>query len=209
MADQIAFEVFSEVLADLTSFATRGGNVNAMPWSLTDIGDENMQMLPVTLNKIANDIARKTRRGCGNFVVTTPIGVSLLQSNAKSTFVPAPKGDRGSSALMLMGTLNGTIKVYSSMCLTEDMFLVGYKGGSGEVDTGYIYSPYVPVMPSGPVIDPNTFQPIMTMMTRYGKFVFQADDTAMASTEDYYGVLKPLRTALPPSAEVDQPQTPV
>ena len=193
MADQIAYEVFSEVIADLVLLATRGGNVNSMPWSPVNIGDEAMRMLPITLNSMANDIARKTRRGCGNFIVTTPIGVAILQTNANSTFTPAPKGDRGSSSLMLMGTLNGTTRVYSSMCLQEDMFLVGYKGGSGEVDAGYIYCPYVPVMPSGPVIDPNTFQPTMTMMTRYGKFAFKADDTAMASSEDYFAVLKCLQ----------------
>lgn len=207
MADQIAYEVFSEVITDLIALAKRGGNAESLMWSPADI-----QVLPDTprhaeinikLNAMANDIARKTRRGCGNFIITNPIGVSLLQAFASSKFVASPKGQHGSSALMLMGTLNGTTNVYLSMCMPQGTdYLIGYKGGAGEVDAGYIYCPYVPVMPSGPVIDPYTFQPLMTMMTRYGKLTFKADDTAMARSEDYFSTL-----SFSTPEKVDQPET--
>ena len=47
--------------------------------------------------------------------------------------------------------------------------MVGYKGDNGESDTGYVYAPYMPVMTSGVVVDSDTFQPVIRLMTRAGK----------------------------------------
>jgi len=99
---------------------------------------------------------------------------------------------------MLVGTLNGTIKVYSYLWnqvfqtgagnpTTNDVILVGYKGGNGETDTGYFYCPYVPLMSSGVVINPVTFQPVVSMMTRYGKTAFTQTQTSLGNSADYYG----------------------
>jgi hypothetical protein len=60
--------------------------------------------------------------------------------------------------------------------------LLAYKGGS-DVDTGYIWCPYVPSMTTGVVVDPATFQPMMSVMTRYGWF---EDD----KSKDYYRLVE-------------------
>ena len=104
---------------------------------------------------------------------------------------------------MLVGTLNGTIKVYSciwndagrgiamdglgSPVGADDQILVGYKGGNGETDTGYFYCPYIPLMSSGVVVNPVTFQPVVSLMTRYGKTSFTDANTSLGNSGDYYG----------------------
>jgi hypothetical protein len=65
--------------------------------------------------------------------------------------------------------------------------LLGYKGGSGEMDSGYFYCPYVPLMSSGVVVDPNTFNPHVSLMTRYGKATFTNTATSLGNSADYYG----------------------
>ena len=69
----------------------------------------------------------------------------------------------------------------------NDVILVGYKGGNGETDTGYFYCPYIPLMSSGVVINPVTFQPVVSLMTRYGKTAFTRNETSLGNSADYYG----------------------
>ena len=70
---------------------------------------------------------------------------------------------------------------------TNDTILVGYKGGNGETDTGYFYCPYIPLMSSGVVVHPTTFQPVVSLMTRYGKAIFTHTQTSLGNSADYYG----------------------
>lgn len=200
---EIVQEIDSEILTDLLALA---GTVMAYDYALVAttgyqpafLGDR-FANLGVYVNAVANEIARKTRRGPGNFIVVSPMVVSILQSAAKSVFAPAVQGSfKGPNNTMLVGTLNGTIKVYSYLWnqvfqtgagnpTTNDVILVGYKGGNGETDTGYFYCPYVPLMSSGVVINPVTFQPVVSMMTRYGKTAFTQTQTSLGNSADYYG----------------------
>ena len=166
------------------------------------VGDR-LANLGVIINRVANEIGRKTRRGVGNFIVVSPMVVSVLQSAAKSVFAPAVDGSfKGPNNTMLVGTLNGSIKVYSylwnqagstggltgaSPAGVGDEILVGYKGGNGETDSGYFYCPYIPLMSSGVVVNPVTFQPVVSLMTRYGKTSFTSTTTSLGNSADYYG----------------------
>ncbi len=197
----IVQEIDSEIISDLTAlagtlatfdYATIGAGPSYQPAFLGD----RFANLGVIINAVANEIGRKTRRGVGNFIVVSPMVVSILQSAAKSVFAPAVEGSfKGPNNTMLVGTLNGTIKVYSYLwnqadglaASTGDTILVGYKGGNGEVDTGYFYCPYIPLMSSGVVINPLTFQPVVSMMTRYGKTAFTQTQTSLGNSADYYG----------------------
>lgn len=198
---EIVQEIDSEILSDLIALA---GTVGAFDYATIGTGPgyqpaylgDRFANLGVVINAVANEIARKTRRGPGNFVVVSPMVVSILQSAAKSVFAPAVAGSfKGPNNTMLVGTLNGTIKVYSYLwnqvsglgAPTSDTILVGYKGGNGETDTGYFYCPYIPLMSSGVVINPTTFQPVMSMMTRYGKTAFTQTETSLGNSADYYG----------------------
>lgn len=198
---EIVQEIDSEILSDLLALA---GTVGTFDYATIGLGPQyqpaylgdRFANIGIVINAVANEIARKTRRGPGNFIVVSPMIVSMLQSAAKSVFAPAVAGSfKGPNNTMLVGTLNGTIKVYSYLWnqvsglagAANDTILVGYKGGNGETDTGYFYCPYVPLMSSGVVINPVTFQPVVSMMTRYGKTAFTQSETSLGNSADYYG----------------------
>jgi hypothetical protein len=158
----------------------------------------------IKVNMLANQIARQTRRGPGNFIVGNALAVSLLQTLG-SVFVPVPKGSKTNDLLNHVGTLNGTIAVYYSMVVPDGELIIGYKG-SGEVDTGYVYSPYIPVMMTGTMIDPATFQPVMGMMTRYGTTTYAKDEKRAVPSDAYYALLH-LGDPVTPAEAVDQLET--
>lgn len=218
LSAEIVQEIDSEILADLIALAGtsaifdgRGAGTYGTAGNYTPayIGDR-LANLGVLINFVANEIARRTRRGAANFIVASPMVVSILQSAAKSVFAPAVAGSfKGPNNTMLVGTLNGTIKVYSYLWnqasplvgpswdagvpaniardTGEDTILVGYKGGNGETDTGYFYCPYIPLMSSGVIVNPVTFQPVVSLMTRYGKTFFTDPATSLGNSRDYYG----------------------
>ena len=208
IVQEIDFEIISDLLAlagTVETFDGAGGGTygggGAGNYAPAYVGDR-LANLGVLVNRVANEIGRKTRRGVGNFMVVSPLVVSILQSAAKSVFAPAVEGSfKGPNNTMLVGTLNGTIKVYSYLWNqagagldlgggtdnTDDVALIGYKGGNGETDSGYFYCPYIPLMSSGVIVHPTTFQPVVSLMTRYGKGVFVNAETSLGNSSDYYG----------------------
>jgi len=200
---QIVQEIDNEIITDLTALAgtvaTWDGSLPVTPgyYRPTFIGDR-FANLGVMIAYVANEIARKTRRGAGNFIVVSPMMLTVLQSAVKSQFAPAIRGSfKGPNNTQLVGTLNGTIKVYSYLWnqtqstnvggTGDDTILVGYKGGDGETDSGYFYCPYIPLMSSGVITNPTTFQPVVSLMTRYGKTYFTNPATSLGNSADYYG----------------------
>lgn len=188
----IVSEIDNEIINDLIALA---GTVESydMAGAFTGVpnyvGDRHA-VLGVLINKVANEIARKTRRGPASWIVVSPLVVSVLQSASKSVFAPAVSGSfDGPNNTKLVGTLNGGIKVYTYIYhdTGAEPILMGYKGGSGEMDSGYFYCPYVPLMSSGVVIDPKTFNPHVSLMTRYGKATFTSTATSLGNSADYYG----------------------
>ena len=208
LSAEIVHEIDNEIVTDLIRLAGTT-EVFDMSGAFTGtphyVGDRHA-ILGVLINKVANEIAAKTRRGAGNFVIASPQIVSVLQSASKSVFAPAVSGSfEGPNNTRLVGTLNGTIKVYSFLfnasfgaaaasasvtggaTAASDVVLVGFKGGQGETDTGYFYCPYVPLMTSNTVVDPNTYNNQLMVMTRYGKATFTSNATSLAQSSDYYG----------------------
>lgn len=188
----VVSEIDNEIINDLIALAgttesfDMAGTFTGVP---NYVGDRHA-VLGVLVNKVANEIARKTRRGPANWIVVSPLVVSVLQSASKSVFAPAVGGSfEGPNNTRLVGTLNGSIKVYSYIYHDQgtEPVLLGFKGGSGEMDSGYFYCPYVPLMASGPVIDPNTFNPHLSLMTRYGKATFTSTATSLGNSADYFG----------------------
>ncbi|WAX21689.1 hypothetical protein [Stenotrophomonas phage RAS14] len=202
MSAEIVQEIDAEILNDLYALA---GTVKDFDFNLSSgpayapawVGDRYSH-IDVYINYIANEIARKTRRGAANFIVVSPAMVSILQSAAKAVFAPAVEGSfKGPNNTMLVGTLGGTIKVYSYLWNQEGVggsgninrILIGYKGGNGETDAGYFYCPYIPLMSSGTVMDPVTMTPNISLMTRYAKVAFTDPTTSLGNSRDYYGRL--------------------
>jgi len=199
----VVSEIDNEIINDLIALA---GTTQSFDMSGTFTGVPNYvgdrhAVLGVLINQVANEIARKTRRGPANWIVVSPLVVSVLQSAAKSVFAPAVSGSfDGPNNTKLVGTLNGSIKVYTYIYFDGspqsigglpagqvEPILLGFKGGSGEMDSGYFYCPYIPLMSSGVVVDPNTFNPHVSLMTRYGKATFTSTATSLGNSADYYG----------------------
>lgn len=188
----IVGEIDREIIDDLTALA---GTVESFDMNGTFtgvpayIGDRHA-VLGVLINKVAMEIARKTRRNQANWIVVSPMVVAILQSATKSVFAPAVQGSfEGPNNTKLVGTLNGSIKVYTYIYheTGTEPILLGFKGGNGELDAGYFYCPYIPLMSSGVVVDPHTFNPHVSLMTRYGKATFTSTATSLGNSADYYG----------------------
>jgi hypothetical protein len=172
---EIENEVFNDIFSNVETEEVDFAAIPEVEYTPMFVGD-NFPNITLTINRLASDIARTTRRGAGNFIVVSPMMVSVLQVASKSVFAPAIKEEayRGPNGFCLAGTLNGSIKVYCRMgnYSAEDNhedILIGYKGGNGDIDAGYFLCPYVMVMPSGVQVNPVTFQPVTGLMTRYGK----------------------------------------
>jgi hypothetical protein len=193
----IVSEIDNEIINDLIALAgttesfDMAGTFTGVP---NYVGDRHA-VLGVLINKVANEIARKTRRGQANWAVVSPLVASVLQSASKSVFAPAVSGSfEGPNNTKLIGVLNGSIKVYTYIYhdggpagTTVEPILLGYKGGTGEMDSGYFYCPYIPLAATGVVTDANTFNSHLSLMTRYGKATFTDTATSLGNSADYYG----------------------
>lgn len=160
-AVDIAKEIYTEIRNDIAAVAHKD--------SVTIKDDYNPMNLCIAINHCANEIARKTRRGAGNFVIVSETVADILKDDIKiNTDLIYNQYDY----VNYVGTINGNTNVYRDLDIEYNKVIIGYKGTNGETDAGFFYAPYVPLMASV-VVNPTTFQPIVKLMTRYGKYVNQ------------------------------------
>ena len=187
LAQEITAEIDQEVIASLTSLAGTAPETydqNAVSGTATFVGDEHAA-LAVSINRVSNLIAQRTRRGAGNWAVVSPTVLTLLQSATTSAFARTTEGTfEAPTNTKLVGTLNNAMKVYVNTYSTSDDVLVGYKGTS-ESDAAAFYCPYIPLMSSGVVLDPDTFEPVVSFMTRYGYVELTNTASSLGNAADY------------------------
>jgi hypothetical protein len=127
------------------------------------------------INFASQDIYRTTLRGPGTVLITSPLIASLLESAAKlEGGLPkegSPTNQQGNS-VAYVGKFMGKYDMIVDPLFPEDEIIVGYKG-SGPMDAGFFYCPYIPIMSLETVTDPETFQPRKGILTRYGKVAIQ------------------------------------
>ena len=189
LAQEITAEIDQEVLASLRSLAATEETFNqaAVSGTATYVGDEHAA-LAVLINRTANKIAQRTRRGAGNYAVVSPEALTVLQSASTSAFARTTEGTfEAPTNTKFVGTLNGAMRVYvDSYASDATAVLVGYKGSS-ETDAAAFYCPYVPLMSSGTVLDPGTFEPVVSFMTRYGYVELSNTASSLGNAGDYVG----------------------
>lgn len=187
LAQEITAEIDQEILASLLSLAgaaTGTFDQAAVSGTATFVGDEHAA-LAVLINKAANDIAARTRRGVGNWMVVSPTVLTVLQSATTSAFARTTEGPfEAPTNTKFVGTLNGSMRVYVNQYATNDNILIGYKG-SNETDAAAFYCPYIPLMSSGTVLDPQTFEPVVSFMTRYGYVELSNQASSLGNAADY------------------------
>jgi hypothetical protein len=201
LSEQIALEIDREILNDLVVEAN-GANmywsrapgkfVNKLTGSpivlntslsigpqFTGTVREWYETLTETIIDVANTIHRKTLRGSANFMVTSPDVSTILESSIlyKPKYSIDGEGQVGSPFTIgaeAIGTLSNRFTVYKDPYFPRNRILVGYKGGS-YLETGYVYSPYVPLIVTPTIFAPEDFTPRKGVMTRYGKKMVRSD----------------------------------
>ena len=187
LAQEIVVEIDQEIIGSLRTLAGAGTTLNFASLSGTSIyvGDRHAA-LAIEINRAANRIAARTRRGAGNYIVVSPEALTILQSASTSTFARTTEGSfEAPTNTKFVGTLNGTIKVFvDNYAADGTKVLVGYKGSS-ETDAPAFYCPYIPLMSTGPVMDPSTFEPVVSFMTRYGYKELTNTASSLGNAADY------------------------
>ena len=192
LAQEITAEIDQEVLASLNTLAGSAGQTYdqaAVSGTATFVGDEHAA-LAVQINRVSNQIAQRTRRGAGNWAVVSPFALTILQSATTSAFARTTEGSfEAPTNTKMVGTLNNAMKVYVNTYAADDAnVLVGYKGSS-ESDAAAFYCPYIPLMSSGVVLDPGTFEPTVSFMTRYGYIELSNTASSLGNAADYLGAV--------------------
>ena len=128
------------------------------------------QTLGTKMQKLSNKIHQRTLRGGANFVVVSPTVATILESIPG--FASSSDGDVSKSSyafgVQRMGQINNRYTVYKNPYMNENTILMGFKG-SQFLETGAVFAPYIPLIMTPMVYDPDTFVPRKGLLTRYAK----------------------------------------
>ena len=169
MADEMVAEIDREIINDLLiaaairarhNFATAAG-------ASVNFTDRNIALLYKTL-EVANIIHRTTLRGPANWIVTSADIASKYEQLNDFRGSDAINTEGIDIGITNAGTIQGKLKLYKDPIFPNCKVLLGFKGNN-VMDTGYIYGPYIPLLSTPTVMDPNSFTPNKGIMTRYGK----------------------------------------
>ena len=182
LSDYISMEIDLEILDMLISDAQTEEYWSAKAGEDYDSGTSSFstttfygtrfewyQTLVSKIQKVSNEIHRLTLRGGANFVVVAPKVATILESLPGYVSQPGDGGnDQFSMGISKIGQAAGRYTVYKNPYMTENSILVGFRG-SNFLETGAVYSPYVPLITTPLVYDPSDFTPRKGVMTRYAK----------------------------------------
>lgn len=139
------------------------------------------QTLGTKLQKLSNKIHQKTMRGGANFLVVSPTVATVLESipGFASTYDGSDKMNYA-MGVQKVGMLSNRYTVYKNPYMLENVILMGYRG-TQFLETGAVYAPYIPLMTTPLVYDPDNFTPRRGVMTRYAKKMLRPE---------FYGIVK-------------------
>ena len=190
MSEYISLEIDLEILDMLIESAAAGTEVwsakNNEALSTTGVVDSNLgfynsqgqwfQTLGTKIQKLSNIIHQKTLRGGANFLVCSPTVATILESIPG--FAASTDGDAAKMSyafgVQKAGTINNRYTVYKNPYMTENTVLLGYRGGQF-LEAGAVFAPYIPLIMTPMVYDPDTFVPRKGLLTRYAKKVVRPE----------------------------------
>ena len=122
------------------------------------------------MQKVSNKIHQKTLRGGANFMVVSPTVATVLESipGFASTSDGSADQTKYAFGIQKSGQFNNRYNVFKNPYMTENVILMGYRGNQF-LETGAVFSPYVPLIMTPLVYDPTDFTPRKGVMTRYAK----------------------------------------
>jgi len=182
MADEMVAEIDREIINDLIIASAIRANHNfaTAAGASVNFTDRNIALLYKVL-EVANIIHRTTLRGPANWMVTSADIASKFEQLNDFRGSDALAQDGIDIGITRAGTIQGKLKLYKDPLFPNCKILMGFKGGS-VLDSGYFYAPYIPLLSTPTVLDPNSFVPNKGIMTRYGKKLIE--DGGL-----YYGVV--------------------
>ena len=173
--------------------STQGSNSNvwlvdfqssALNFAPRHVGDIYANLL-ATINFASQDIYKTTQRGAGNWILCAPVVATILETAARLTG-GIEKSDAPTNfspgSIQYRGKFMGRYDLYVDPLYPEGEMLMGYKG-SGPMDGGFIYAPYIPFQAMPTIVDPESFQPRKGILTRYGK-------VAVAPASRFYRIIR-------------------
>ena len=185
MSEYISMEIDLEILDMLIEDAAAGTEywtvVNNVAYDSTGtLANSNLgfyntqggwfQTLGTKMQKVSNKIHQLTLRGGANFLVCSPTVATVLESIPG--FASNSNGDvtnmEYAFGVQKTGTINNRYTVYKNPYMTENVILMGFRGKQF-LETGAVFAPYIPLIMTPLVYDPNTFTPRKGLMTRYAK----------------------------------------
>ena len=193
LSEQIALEIDREILNDLLAGATAGkyywsrspglfvdrttgvevGAGTSAP-DFTGTVSEWYETLIETINDVSAQIHRKTLRGGANFLVTSPEVANILEFTSGFRASVTADADTGTVGAVNVGSLSKKFDVYVDPYFPRNVVLVGRKG-SGFLESGYVYAPYVPLQVTPTIFGTEDFIPRKGVMTRYAKKMVRPD----------------------------------
>ena len=198
LSEYISLEIDLEILDMLIDSAAAGTEVwsavnnrsivdDGSNGTVSDLGFYNsqgqwFQTLGTKIQKLSNIIHQKTLRGGANFLVCSPSVGTILESIPG--FAADADGDVSKASyafgVQKVGALGGKMKVYKNPYMTENQILLGFRG-SQFLESGAVFAPYIPLIMTPLVYDPDTFTPRKGLLTRYAKKMVRPE---------FYGLIK-------------------
>ena len=203
LSEQIALEIDQEILNDLVKGATAGtyywsrrpgkfvdrasGAALSDPAAdFTGTVSEWYETLLETINDVSAQIHRKVLRGGATFLVCSPEVANILEFTAGFRAKVTHDDDKGTAGAVNVGTLSGKWDIMVDPYFPRNVILVGRKG-SNFLESGYVYSPYVPLQVTPTIFGPEDFVPRKGVMTRYAKKMVRPDMYGLVICEDLLG----------------------
>ena len=190
MSEYISLEIDLEILDMLIESAAAGTEwwsaQNNLAVDQTGVANANLgffnsqgqwfQTLGTKIQKLSNIIHQKTLRGGANFLVCSPTVATIIESIPG--FASTSDGDAAKMSyafgVQKAGTINSRYTVYKNPYMTENTILLGFRGGQF-LEAGAVFAPYIPLIMTPLVYDPNTFTPRKGLLTRYAKKVVRPE----------------------------------
>ena len=190
MSEYISLEIDLEILDMLIESASAGTEYwsaqNNLSLASTGVVDPDLgfynsqgqwfQTLGTKIQKLSNIIHQKTLRGGANFLVCSPTVATILESIPG--FASTSDGDAAKMSyafgVQKAGTINSRYTVYKNPYMTENTILMGFRGGQF-LEAGAVFAPYIPLIMTPLVYDPDTFTPRKGLLTRYAKKVVRPE----------------------------------
>ncbi len=205
LSETIAQDIDAEILGDLlkgavagTYFWSRrpGQFVNRKTGAATDnttsppdfTGNVSMwyETLIETVNDVSAQIHRKTLRGGANFLVTSPEVANILEMTAGFRASVTHDDNKGTAGAVNLGSVSKKWDIWVDPRFPRNVILVGRKG-SGFLESGYVYAPYVPLQTTPTIFDPEDFTPRKAVLTRYGAIMVRPDMFGLVIVADLEG----------------------